>query len=112
MAVVLVFVSCVGTNIRKDLLDIKITPEKGIRAGTIVTVEVKAEIAMKKVEAYLDVFFGVKVPLKYNKKKKIWIYKNMVPYGMVVPKGDYLVKVEAWTKLGERITAEKKVSVN
>ncbi|HDQ26880.1 MAG TPA: hypothetical protein ENN43_09080 [bacterium] len=108
----LLFQSCATARIAGEIIDFKITPEKGIRPGTIVSVEVLTTAAVEKVYGYLDVMGSPKIPLKYDSSRGVWAFKYMIPVTFAVPKGEFTASVEAVTKSGEKYTASKKVSTH
>jgi len=102
---------CAGVQIKKTGLEVKIDPEKGIAPGSIVSVEVKAPEDVIKVYGYLDIWQDFKIFLKYDPTKKLWVRKQMIPVDLVFPKrGDFLIKIEAINKSGEKYQAEKTIS--
>ncbi len=92
-------------------MDFTITPEAGIQAGTIVTVNVKTSDDIAKVLGFIDMFGSYKIPLKRDPAKNIWYIKQMVPLGVIIPPGEYLTKVEAISVTGEHYFAEKKIII-
>jgi hypothetical protein len=93
-----------------QILDFKITPDKGLASGTIVSIEVKTTDMIEKVFGSVDVPGAFKVPLKYDSIKKLWAFKAMIPMGVAIPKGEYTAWVEAVAKDGQIYKAEKKVT--
>ena len=109
--VIALIAGCAGAQIKKGELEVKIDPEKGIAPGTIVSVEVKAPDDAVKVYGYLDIWQDFRIFLKYDPNKKIWFRRQMIPVDLVFPKrGEFLIKIEALNKEGEKYQAEKKIS--
>lgn len=106
------YLSCSSVQISKEnkILEFLIKPNKGIRPGIYVTVIVKTTDDIENVYGWLDVFGSPKVTLKYNKEKKIWFYVFPIPLNTSIPKGEYIAKVEAVTKSGDKFQSEKKIS--
>ena len=102
---------CATIGLSGKVIDFTITPETGIRAGTIVTVSVKASVELEKVLGSIDMMGSPQIPLKYDASKNIWYIRQMIPMGIVIPPGDYLTKVEAITKTGDHFYAEKLISI-
>jgi hypothetical protein len=98
-------------QLSKNILNFTITPETGIKAGTIVTVIVKTTDDVVQVFGFMDMFNTYKYPLKYDTTKNIWYFRQMVPMGVIIPPGDYLAKIEAITKSGEHFYAEKSITI-
>lgn len=107
----LLFQGCATMGLSRNIIDFTITPETGIRAGTIVTVSVKTSDDVGQVLGSIDMMGSPKIPLKYDDKNNIWYIRQMVPMGIVIPRGDYLTKIEAITKAGEHFYAEKLISI-
>jgi len=96
----------------KDIIDINITPDTGIKAGTIITATVKTTRLVDNIYAYLAVKEEMKIQFKYDKKNDLWNFKYMMPLTMVLPRGEFAVRFEAILKTGEKQTAERKISTN
>jgi len=107
---VTIIAACASAPVSSEILELTITPDKGIKAGTFITVTVKTTDNIEKVTGTLEVMGAPKMPLKYNAKRKAWIFAYVIPAAMQIPKGEYTVKIEAVSKSGEVFTAEKKVS--
>jgi hypothetical protein len=105
------FCGCATVQLSKNILDFSITPETGIKAGTIVTVSVKAADDVQQVLGSIDMMGSPKIDLKFDPTKKIWYLRRMIPLGFVIPPGEYLTKIEAITKAGEHYFAEKKIII-
>ncbi|MCE5300844.1 MAG: hypothetical protein LLG37_08255 [Spirochaetia bacterium] len=101
---------CATVPAGRNNMEFTITPDHGLKAGTIVTVTVKTGDEVTAVSGYLKMFADYKLPLKYDSKKKIWYMRQMIPMGYAIPAGEYQIKVEAITKGGDKYYAEKKVS--
>ena len=108
----LVFVAgCASAPVNsREILELIIKPDKGIKPGTIITVVVKTTNVIEKVTGSLDVVGSPKFPFRYDVKRKAWTFVYPVPITMKVPKGDFFVKIEATGKSGEIFTAEKIIS--
>jgi hypothetical protein len=104
------FSGCATLQSSKNILEFTISPDKGIKAGSFVVVTVKTTEDVEKVNGYLDAMGSTKVPLKYNTVKKIWQFATAIPVTLQIPKGEFIVKVEATTKSGEKYVAEKKIN--
>ena len=101
---------CASVPVSSEILDFTITPDKGIKSGTFITVVVATTENIEKVTGFLDVMGSPKMPLKYNAKKKAWVFAYVIPAAMQVPKGEFLVQIEAVSKSGEVFKAEKSIS--
>lgn len=101
---------CVSAPIAKNILAFSVVPDKGIKAGTIITVNVKTTDDAAQVMGFLDLMPSYKIPLKYDVKQKIWYRREMVPMIYTIPPGKYTVKIEVTTKGGDRSFAEKEIS--
>ena len=108
---IFLFSGCATAQLSKNILNFTITPETGIKAGTIITVNVKTTDDVAQVLGYMDMFNTYKYPLKYDTAKNIWYFRQMVPMGVIIPPGDYLAKIEAITKSGEHFYAEKNITI-
>ncbi|MBP7792927.1 MAG: hypothetical protein KA120_07690 [Candidatus Goldbacteria bacterium] len=109
---VLFYAGCSSIPVSKEnkILEFSIKPDKGIKPGMYVTAMVKTTDDVEKVNGWIDVVGSPKVTLKYNKEKKVWFYVIPIPVNVSLPKGEYVAKIEAITKSGEKSVAEKKVS--
>lgn len=109
---ILFFISCSSIPISQEnkILEFSIKPDKNIKPGIYVTVMVKTTDDVENVYGWIDILGSPKVKLKYNKEKKIWFYIIPIPLNISIPKGEYIAKIEAVTKLGEKSYAEKKIS--
>jgi hypothetical protein len=105
------FCGCATVQLSKSILDFSITPETGIKAGTIVTVSVKAAEDVQQVLGSIDMMGSPRIELKFDPTKKTWYLRRMIPLGFVIPPGEYLTKIEAITKTGEHYFAEKKIVI-
>lgn len=94
----------------KNILYFDIQPDKNIRPGTIILATVKTTDDIKEVYGSVEVPGSPRIPLKYDSEKKEWYFKYMIPVTFVLPKGEFIAKVEAITVNGEKSIAEKKVS--
>jgi hypothetical protein len=110
-ALFIMFQGCVTGQISKRMLEFTITPETGIKAGTIVTVNVKTPDDVSEVYGSIDMMGSPNIPLKYDSKKRLWYLRQMVPLGIIIPPGNYLTKVEAITKAGNHYFAEKLITI-
>lgn len=112
LLLILFFFGCSSIPISKEskIFEFSIKPDRGIKPGIYVTVIVKTSDDVKNVYGWLEVVGSPKVTLKYNKKKKIWFYIFPIPVNYSIPQGEYIAKIEAITKSGERYQAEKKIS--
>ncbi|MCX7698612.1 MAG: hypothetical protein N2114_04005 [Candidatus Goldbacteria bacterium] len=108
----IIFTSCVSVPTVKEnkIIEFSIKPDKGIKPGIYVTVTVKTTDDVENVYGWIDVFGSPKVTLKYHKEKKIWFYIFPIPLNASIPQGEYIAKIEAVTKSGDKFYAEKKVS--
>jgi hypothetical protein len=105
------FAGCASVPVNsREILEFTIKPDKGIKSGSFILVVVKTTDIVEKVSGSLDVMGSPKFPLRYDAKKKAWIFAYVIPVTMQVPKGEFLVKLEATGKNGEKFTAEKKIS--
>ena len=102
---------CATLPASKNILDFSITPETGIKDGTIVTVSVRTTDEVRQVLGFIDMMGSTKIDLKYDQLKKVWYLRRMIPLGFIIPPGEYLTKVEAITKTGEHYFAEKKITI-
>ena len=102
---------CATLPVSKNILDFSITPETGIKDGTIVTVNVRTTDDVQQVLGFIDMMGSTKIDLKYDQIKKVWYLRRMIPLGFIIPPGEYLTKVEAITKSGEHYFAEKKITI-
>jgi predicted small secreted protein len=93
----------------KDILEVKITPETGINAGTIITSTVKTTENIEKVYAYITAKQDLKIQFKYDTKKALWTFGYMIPMTMPLPRGDFVVRVEGYTRAGEKQVVERKI---
>jgi hypothetical protein len=111
-ALIIVFLAgCASIPVNsKEITEFTIKPEKGIVAGSFVTVVVRTSVPVEKVIGYLDAMGNYKVSLAYKAKKNVWFYGMPIPAGQPLPKGEFTVRIEAYSKSGEKFTAEKKVS--
>lgn len=109
---ILFYHGCSSIPISKEnkILEFSIKPDRGIKPGIYVTVMVKTTDDVENVYGWLEVVGSPKVTLKYHKEKKIWFYIFPISVNYSIPQGEYIAKVEAITKSGERSLAEKKIS--
>lgn len=102
---------CASVQPAHKIMEFSITPETGIKGGTIVTVSVRAADDVEKVLGTIELMGSPEVELKYDPTNKIWYLRRMVPLGFVIPQGEYIAKIEAITKSGDHIFAEKKIII-
>lgn len=105
------FSGCASVQLSKNILDFKITPETGIKAGTIVTVTVKTSDDVKQVYGSIDMLGAPQVPLKYDDKNNVWYIRQMIPIGIIITPGEYLAKIDAVTKSDGHFYADKKITI-
>jgi hypothetical protein len=101
---------CAAAQVSKNIFDFSIVPDKGIKAGTIITVTVKAAEDTAQVVGFLDMIPAYRMPLKYDKAKNVWYLRQMIPMMYTLPQGKYTAKIEVTTKSGDRSYAEKEIS--
>ncbi|MEI7541660.1 MAG: hypothetical protein WCJ94_00190 [bacterium] len=111
LIIVFLLSSCASMQLPKNILEFQITPETGIKAGTIVTVNIKTSEDVTRVLGSLDMMGSPQIPLKYDESKKVWYLRRMIPIGVMIPSGEYITKVEVITKSGEHYYAEKKIKI-
>jgi hypothetical protein len=107
---VLFIAGCATLPWSKEILEFTITPDKGIKPGSFIVVVVKTAVDVEKVYGYLDVMGSPKISLKFNPGKKAWIFTYPVAPTLQLPRGEFIAKIEAIGKTGEKYTAAKKVS--
>lgn len=105
------FSGCASLQLSKNIIQFTITPEFGIKAGTIVTVNVKTSEDVSQVLGSIDMMGSPQIPLKYDALNKVWYLRRMIPIGLMIPPGEYLTKIEAITKSDEHFYAEKKIII-
>ncbi len=108
--ILIFYYSCATIPKGKDILYFDIQPDKNIKPGTIIIATVKTADNIKEVYGFVEVPGSPRIPLKYNKEKKEWYFKYMIPVTFILPKGEYIAKIEAISSTGEKSIAEKKVS--
>lgn len=102
---------CAGVQVAdKKILSFIITPQERLMPGSVVTVRVQTTPDITAVNGWIEIAGLPKVSLKYSEKEKVWIYRNMIPITQPVPKGEFMVKVEAVSAAGGKYIEEKKVS--
>lgn len=109
-AAALIFSGCASMPYGKNINEFTISPDKGIKPGTVVTALVKTTDEVAAVYGSLEVFGSPTLKLKFDEKKQAWIFRYMIPLTYVIPRGEYTVKVEVVTKAGDKSFAQKKVS--
>ena len=105
------FYGCVSVPLAHEIMQFSITPETGIKGGTIVTVSVKAAEDVVKVMGSVELMGSPEVELKYDAANKTWYLKRMIPLGFVIPPGVYTAKIEAVTRSGDHLFAEKNITL-
>ncbi len=101
---------CAGVQLAKNIFEFSVDPDKGLKAGTIVTVTVKAAEDTSRVNVFIDMFPDYKMALKYDASAKTWKRREMIPMMPAIPAGQYTAKVEVITKSGEKSYAEKVIA--
>jgi hypothetical protein len=105
------FYGCASVPLANEIMQFSITPETGIKGGTIVTVSVKAADDVVKVVGSVELMGSPEVELKYDAVNKIWYLRRMIPLGFVIPPGVYTAKIEAVTRSGDHLFEKKNITI-